>query len=349
MGHVLEALRQLESKQGPPSPAVPSDQQLAIPDDRLAPPPEYLPDEISPGQVSQLPVAALGSGVLVGLSTSVEVVGPVSYTGMVLSGATAGVPSNADGAGWESERDTPAPTVWPLLRPDPSLTVVADAALPCGAYDELAETILAQIVPGRPAALWFTSVEEGIGRTAMVASLAAALARRESRGVLAVDADFRRPKLGSHFDVPPNPGLAGVLCGRVPWEEAIGPTEIPSLFVLPAGRADSGGPEKGDSPHLYEAPSGPFRQMGTVPFFLPAERLLPLLEQWCGRFRLVLVDAPSLIRPETASLSRHFHGTYLALRLGRTRQRALRRALQALEAAGGRLLGSILLGPPVTG
>jgi hypothetical protein len=25
--------------------------------------------------------------------------------------------------------------------------------------------------------------------------------------------------------------------------------------------------EKGDSPHLCEAPFGPFRQMGTVPFF----------------------------------------------------------------------------------
>jgi hypothetical protein len=42
--------------------------------------------------------------------------------------------------------------------------------------------------------------------------------------------------------------------------------------------------EKGDSPHLCEAPFGPFRQMGTVPFFLfspgsdaifPAVRLLP--------------------------------------------------------------------------
>ncbi len=34
--------------------------------------------------------------------------------------------------------------------------------------------------------------------------------------------------------------------------------------------------EKGDSPHLCEAPSGPFRQMGTVPFFRvwPAALLL---------------------------------------------------------------------------
>ncbi len=31
--------------------------------------------------------------------------------------------------------------------------------------------------------------------------------------------------------------------------------------------------EKGDSPHLCEAPSGPFRQMGTVPFFRPATAL----------------------------------------------------------------------------
>ncbi len=32
-------------------------------------------------------------------------------------------------------------------------------------------------------------------------------------------------------------------------------------------------PEKGDSPHLCEAPFGPFRQMGTVPFFRPDARV----------------------------------------------------------------------------
>jgi hypothetical protein len=36
-----------------------------------------------------------------------------------------------------------------------------------------------------------------------------------------------------------------------------------TALVLAPGR------EKGDSPHLCEAPFGPFRQMGTVPFFLP--------------------------------------------------------------------------------
>jgi Mrp family chromosome partitioning ATPase len=208
----------------------------------------------------------------------------------------------------------------PVAVAKPSLTAAAGDAPPRGPYDVLAETILAQIPPGRPAALGFTSVEEDAGRVEMVASLAVALARREPQGVLAVGADF-------HRGVSTAPGLAGVLSGRAAWEEAIAETEIPSLFVLPAGRADS-------AIGLDDA---------------PADRLAPLFEQWSGRFRLVLVDAPWLVRPEAVSLARHFYGIYLAVRLGRTRRRALDRAVQALEAAGGRLLGAILLGPTVSG
>ena len=52
------------------------------------------------------------------------------------------------------------------------------------------------------------------------------------------------------------------------------PTEPPfSLLPSPLSPRRE---EKGDSPHLCAAPSGPFRQMGTVPFFLPTG--LSLLE-----------------------------------------------------------------------
>jgi Mrp family chromosome partitioning ATPase len=280
-----------------PSYNVPSFRQATVSDDHLAPPPEYLPEGLALRQEPEFPLSAAELG------------------------ATAGLPSSA-----AANTAGQASSAAPALRQEPSITVAEDGAPLRKPYDELAEAVLAQIAPGRPAALWFTSVEEDIGRTAMVASLAAALARRQSQGVLAVDADFR---LGSHFGVPSDPGLAGVLGGRVAWEQAIAAIGIPSLFVLPAGRTGPGDPEADRLPW--------------------ADRLAPLLEQWCSRFRLVLVDAPSLVRPEAASLARHFHGSYLALRLGRTRQRALRRALQALEAAGGRLLGSILLGPPGAG
>jgi Mrp family chromosome partitioning ATPase len=374
MGHVLEALRQLENKQGarsssgsvaphpadapaplaacPPVPAeslpklpageqpvaagrdVPSVLQAAVSDDHLSLPPEYLPDSLALRQESELQVSA-----------------PEPFLTAAADARTA---------------LAACPPVLPELLPrtqagEQSLAAGGQRAELSGPYDKLAETILAQIARGRPAALCFTSIEESIGRTAMVASLAAALARRQPQGVLAVDADFRQARgdhLASRFGVLPGLGLAGVLGGRVAWDEAIAATGIPSLFVLPAGRTDSG-EEKGDSPHLCEAPGGRaptegwFRQMGTVPFFPPEnpppDQLAPLLEQWYGRFPLVLVDAPSLVWPEAVSLARHFHGVYLALRLGRTRRRALHRALQALESAGARLLGSILLEPPVAG
>jgi Mrp family chromosome partitioning ATPase len=214
----------------------------------------------------------------------------------------------------------------PVAVAKPSLTAAAGDAPPRGPYDVLAETILAQIPAGRPAALGFTSVEEDVGRIEMVASLAVALARREPQGVLAVGADFRR-------GVSTAPGLGGVLGGRAAWEDAIAATEIPSLFVLPAGHTDS-------AIGLDDPPAD---------VSLPADRLAPLLEQWSGRFRLVLVDAPLLVLPGAVGLARHFYGIYLAVRLGRTRRRALHRAVQALEAAGGRLLGAILLGPTVSG
>ncbi len=42
---------------------------------------------------------------------------------------------------------------------------------------------------------------------------------------------------------------------------------ISLVTTLAAVYGSQYGGEKGDSPHLCEAPSGPFRQMGTVPFF----------------------------------------------------------------------------------
>jgi ATP-dependent exoDNAse (exonuclease V) beta subunit len=41
--------------------------------------------------------------------------------------------------------------------------------------------------------------------------------------------------------------------------------ELEFLLAWPPGGCETGG-RKGDSPHLCEAPFGPFRQMGTVPF-----------------------------------------------------------------------------------
>jgi general secretion pathway protein A len=60
-------------------------------------------------------------------------------------------------------------------------------------------------------------------------------------------------------------------------------------------------PEKGDSPHLCAAPSGPFRQMGTVPFFAGLHESVRRIERALaenarqGRHAVLLVEEAQLI------------------------------------------------------
>ncbi len=56
--------------------------------------------------------------------------------------------------------------------------------------------------------------------------------------------------------------IHGVCNGFTTWDRGSLPPENPLFTVKRYPRE-----EKGGSPHLCAAPFGPFRQMGTVPFF----------------------------------------------------------------------------------
>ena len=56
--------------------------------------------------------------------------------------------------------------------------------------------------------------------------------------------------------------------------------------------------EKGDSPHLCEAPSGPFRQMGTVPFFPKTRTYLHLMLRGGPDVRAGAIGPPPAIGPQ---------------------------------------------------
>ncbi len=88
-------------------------------------------------------------------------------------------------------------------------------------------------------------------------------------------------------------GMAGPIRfieGRLNVGEAMSP---------PAIRAVKAAVEKGDSPHLCEAPGGPFRQMGTVPFFhltildCPPGTSCPVIESIRGSDLVLLVTEPT--------------------------------------------------------
>jgi len=190
-------------------------------------------------------------------------------------------------------------------------------------FRELAEKILCQFPPGRPAAVVFTSPGEGEGKTGTLAPLAVALADRKEGEILAVDCNFHRPALAERFGIEPDRGLLDVLSGAASWREVVRQTDFRRLSVLPAGRLAAGDDAPWDTP-----------------------KLAAMLDSLRRQYRLVLIDTASLGHREVAPMTRLCDGTYLVIRLGRTRRSGVRRALRAVEAGGGRLLGCVLTNAP---
>ena len=87
--------------------------------------------------------------------------------------------------------------------------------------------------------------------------------------------------------------LPGVCCAAI--IGAWAPAAELRLAEVSLGQVAVSCREKGDSPHLCEAPSGPFRQMGTVPFFQPVKN-----RSWSACGFVLLADAQG---PQVAVMS----------------------------------------------
>ena len=211
--------------------------------------------------------------------------------------------------------------VSPMLRgvlPAETATVTATAST-ADPYGLLAATVLGQLPSADRAALMFTSADDE-GKTDVLARLAAALAQRLQGNVLAIDGNSRAPELAARLGVQSAVGLPEVLAGTASWHDVVRPTAIRGLSVLPVG--DNGG-NGGNTAGVDPAALG------------------KLLAELRNHYRLVLVDAASLLYPEAAPLAAWCDGTYLVVRLGSTSRRAVGEAAAAIEQCQGRLRGCI--------
>jgi polysaccharide biosynthesis transport protein len=187
-------------------------------------------------------------------------------------------------------------------------------------YAELADRILAQLISGRPAAVLFTSAEDGEGKTETVAQLAPVLAQRFAGEVLAVDASLDRLGLAAHFGLEPLEETSATWANTEAWRDMVRPTSIPRLSVLPGGKSSTS-----------VAPDVVAPDWGS------------LLRTMIRHYGLVLVDGPCAAHPDAARIACCCEATYLIVRLGRTSVRGARRAARALQQGHGRLLGCIVI------
>ncbi len=157
------------------------------------------------------------------------------------------------------------------------------------------------------------------GKSLTSANLSVTIAQADKR-VLVIDADMRRPTTHKNFALDRSIGLSGVLAGNQDRAAAVQATDIPNLFILPAG----------------PIPSNPAELLGK-------ESLTNLLDWAREEFDFVIVDSPPVVPvTDPAVLSRVVDGVILVIRSGKSHRRELSEALSRLKHADAHLLGVVL-------
>jgi capsular exopolysaccharide synthesis family protein len=164
-----------------------------------------------------------------------------------------------------------------------------------------------------------TSAASGEGKTISAINLALVLSESFGRRVLLIEADLRRPALGSLAEPGVAEGLADLLRAPEPAKPPV-VTISDRLAVLPAGRA-------GEDP-LTE---------------LSSARMQQLLKASADEYDWVIIDSPPVLAaPDASVLLPLVDAALLVVRAGKTDAAS---TLQAIEMLGrDRLLGVILNG-----
>ena len=137
---------------------------------------------------------------------------------------------------------------------------------------------------------------------------------------LMVDADLRRPRLHTFFDMPNSVGLTNYLTSDIALEEVVIQTAVENLYFMPSGilPADAAG-------------------------ILNSRRMSELVQTAKSHFDLVFVDSPPIIGVSDASvISAEVDLTMIVVQHRKLPKDILVRVKKAVENVGGTVLGVVL-------
>jgi capsular exopolysaccharide synthesis family protein len=172
---------------------------------------------------------------------------------------------------------------------------------------------------GAPKSFIVTSTSKGEGKSTTAMALAINSAQT-GRPILLIDADMRHPSLHKALGTDNARGLSNYLSSDVQGLGVVRRTEIPNLFVIPAGPLP---------PNPVELLSGP--------------KLLALLDQLGERFAQIIVDAPPVLGlADAIVLGDQVSAVVFVIASGSTRKAHAKAALKRLRQANVHPLGAIM-------
>jgi succinoglycan biosynthesis transport protein ExoP len=157
------------------------------------------------------------------------------------------------------------------------------------------------------------------GRTTVAANLAISYSRAGRRTVL-VDTDLRRPRVHRLFSLPNERGLTSLLAGQCRLEEAIIPSRLENLRVLPSGPVppDPGG-------------------------LLESARMARLIEVLERDFDMVVLDsAPLLVKSDAAVLAHQVDAVVYVVEADRTTRHTVEAVSNIFRKADVSPIGAVL-------
>jgi Mrp family chromosome partitioning ATPase len=153
----------------------------------------------------------------------------------------------------------------------------------------------------------------GEGKTFCATNLALAIAAEKDSEVVLVDADFAKPSVLSTLGLPGGRGLMDALADpTIRVEECVIATDVPGLYVLPAGNATTSDSE--------------FLSSGRTP------EVLDRLTQGSPNRMIIFDSPPALAATPAAELAKYVGQALVVARADMTGQSALEDALSLLSA-----------------
>ncbi|PQO28756.1 polysaccharide biosynthesis tyrosine autokinase [Blastopirellula marina] len=189
--------------------------------------------------------------------------------------------------------------------------------------DSVAATILRRAADQQCQVLLISSAMPREGKSSLACHLAISLAHA-GRKVVVVDFDLRRPSMHAIFDCPISPGVGELLVNHVKLDEAIQPTNIPNVDLIPAGSSEQSIPRSATSGRLAEL----YRELRSL-------------------YDFVIVDAgPVLGAPSTRLLAQpqYADGVILSIFKDVSQVTLVEDAKRILTSFGAPIIGTVLSG-----
>lgn len=190
------------------------------------------------------------------------------------------------------------------------------------AYRQLRTSILLSTAGHAPKSLLITSSLPAEGKTTTAINTAVSLAQTGAK-VLIIDADMRRPRLHSVFNISNARGLSTILASELSNDDILNAVQYDSdskLNLLPSG----------------PVPPNPAELIGS-------EQMAELLKILQGKFSHVVVDSPPIASfTDGVLIASMVDGVILVVHSGKSSRQVVRRSRQLLQDIGAKIFGVVL-------